>query len=173
MTEAEIAYCAGLFEGEGWIGTRTNHIKRVRYDLAHANSENRTIDTFTNCRLAISMKDIEPIELIWEISGVGRITSNRNRKNIMHTFYINKYKDIKWFTDQIYGWLSPRRKKQIEEAFEKYENRPLKRKLERYDIPAIRERINNGDTQTAIAKDYGVTRGAISHIADGSTWSHI
>ena len=46
-------------------------------------------------------------------------------------------------------------------------------KLKRKDIPVIRRRLNEGHTQAAIAKDYGVTQTAIALIKSGKTWGDI
>lgn len=40
-------------------------------------------------------------------------------------------------------------------------------------IPAIRKRYANGETQTALAIEYGVTQSAISRIIHHETWHHI
>lgn len=41
------------------------------------------------------------------------------------------------------------------------------------DIPEIRKRIASGETNRAIASDYGVSDVAISKIRRGKTWTHI
>jgi hypothetical protein len=46
-------------------------------------------------------------------------------------------------------------------------------KLSEDDVTAIRLRLADGETQLAIAKDYGVSRSSILHIHVGSTWRHI
>lgn len=46
-------------------------------------------------------------------------------------------------------------------------------KLTESDIPRIRERISNGETNKAIAFDYGVTPGVIWFIRKGKTWTHV
>lgn len=48
-----------------------------------------------------------------------------------------------------------------------------KAKLRDADIPVIRNRLAAGETQTAIARDYGVFKTAISKVAAGKTWSHV
>ena len=46
-------------------------------------------------------------------------------------------------------------------------------KLREEDIPNIRQQRADGATTIAIAKRFGVTPGAISHILIGRTWRHI
>lgn len=45
--------------------------------------------------------------------------------------------------------------------------------LKEKEIIEIVNRINKGETQESIAKDYGVDRSQISNIATGKTWSHL
>ena len=46
-------------------------------------------------------------------------------------------------------------------------------KLSESDIPKIKERIKNGESQSAIAKDFGVARTIISRIKLGQLWKHV
>lgn len=46
-------------------------------------------------------------------------------------------------------------------------------KLSVSDVRQIRKRLTNGETQYAIADSFGVSRTAIAHIAQGSTWSTV
>ena len=46
-------------------------------------------------------------------------------------------------------------------------------KLTEKDIPVIRQRLKNGETQLTIAKDYGINRSKISSIKLGCTWGHV
>lgn len=38
---------------------------------------------------------------------------------------------------------------------------------------AIWERISRGERSSAIAQDFGITRGAVNHIKSGRTWKHL
>ena len=51
--------------------------------------------------------------------------------------------------------------------------RNAKAKLTEVAVGAAIDRLLRGDTRTAIAKDYGVTIGAISRIAVGKNWKHL
>ena len=46
-------------------------------------------------------------------------------------------------------------------------------KLNEDDVRGIRQRLDNGETQTAIAEDYGVTQTNISRIATGEAWKDV
>lgn len=46
-------------------------------------------------------------------------------------------------------------------------------KLSESDIPAIRQRLNRGETQSSIAASFGVSKGIISKIHKGINWRHV
>jgi hypothetical protein len=46
-------------------------------------------------------------------------------------------------------------------------------KLTEDDVLIIRERVRSGETQTAVALDYGVTQANVSEIIRRKTWTHI
>lgn len=46
-------------------------------------------------------------------------------------------------------------------------------KLTETDIPVIRRRYADGESQRAIAKDYGVSQMTISYIVNRKTWKHV
>ncbi len=46
-------------------------------------------------------------------------------------------------------------------------------KLTEADIPVIRQRIANGESQYSVARAYGVARGTIQSIVNGRSWHHV
>lgn len=46
-------------------------------------------------------------------------------------------------------------------------------KLTEEKVREIRRRVAAGETQTAVARDYAVTKGAVGHIVRRDTWTHI
>src|SRR5690606_38096456 len=46
-------------------------------------------------------------------------------------------------------------------------------KLSEAQVLTILDRLNNGDTQRQIAREYGVAKGTIQFIAAGKTWRHL
>lgn len=46
-------------------------------------------------------------------------------------------------------------------------------KLSENQVKIIIQRLNRGDTQKSIAKDYGVDRSNVGYIANNKTWKHI
>lgn len=115
MTPEETAYCAGIYEGEGYISCSESISKGSKS---------------TSIKIGINMTDKWPLERIYEITEIGTLRgpyNGRQGNKDWYAFYISNYKDCKWFIEQIYDWLSTRRREQAEAAFKKYENRPLKR----------------------------------------------
>jgi hypothetical protein len=46
-------------------------------------------------------------------------------------------------------------------------------KLHESDIPTIRMRVRSGETQTSVARHYGVSQVVISNIMRGKSWRHV
>ncbi len=46
-------------------------------------------------------------------------------------------------------------------------------KLTEADIPVIRQMISDGKSQRVIAEQFGVSRGAIRRVSDGTSWGHV
>jgi hypothetical protein len=100
-TEAEIAFCAGLFEGEGCISRSSN-----------------SCNSFA---IAIKMTDREPLERFRDIMGAGEITYSPVRHEghkPQFTYRIANWSEIIKTIEMIRKWLCPRRIRQIEKALE-------------------------------------------------------
>lgn len=54
-----------------------------------------------------------------------------------------------------------------------YGSRQHLSKLNERDIPSIRERLKNGETQLALSKLFGVANSTISRIERGETWKQV
>ena len=67
----------------------------------------------------------------------------------------------------------------VEDMIQKKRNNPSigskhgMAKLTESDIPKIKQRLNDGETCVAIAKDYGVSDNMIRHIKMGRSWRHV
>ena len=53
------------------------------------------------------------------------------------------------------------------------DNKRRRDKIGPLDVPTIRQRYLDGDTQEKIAADYGVSRQCISSLLVGRTWGHV
>jgi hypothetical protein len=105
-----MAYCAGLFEGEGYVGTQYSRQK---------NQVNRQIS------IRICMTDREPLDMFAELTDIGTVKGPyRNGGNSankpIYEYRVNKLKDVQFLMDEMWPWLSPRRQKQYEDALTKY-----------------------------------------------------
>jgi hypothetical protein len=105
MNKEDLAYCAGLYEGEGTV--YTNLIKgKYRY-----------------INLAIVMSDLEPLYLFADTVNVGRLNGpyNLNYKDGLirkerYRYYASGFEKVQYIIAMIWPWLSPRRKEQYERA---------------------------------------------------------
>ena len=108
IDEKYIAYCAGLFEGEGNI--QFVEEKGIKYNKRRI-------------ALRINMTDLSPLEMFQDLieRGViyGPYNTGKGYKSFW-TFQVANYADVKYIADLLYAWLSPRRQKQIDEALSKY-----------------------------------------------------
>lgn len=108
MDDKYVAYCAGLFEGEGNI--QFVEEKGVKYNKRRI-------------AFRINMTDIEPLEMFQDFVDRGVIygpyNTGKGYKSFW-TFQVANYSDVKYISDLIYDWLSPRRKKQIDDVISKY-----------------------------------------------------
>lgn len=111
-----IAYAAGLFEGEGWISRQDTYRKKGG-ELAQ-----RTTPLYS---IAINMTDREPLELFQQVFGgkiYGPYTHDKrpNRKPI-YRYHLAGKDQVQSAAKEMYPWLSPRRRGQIDSALSKRE----------------------------------------------------
>jgi hypothetical protein len=76
--------------------------------------------------------------------------------------------------------MSKRRQTQIDKALEDYIYKPNRRgennsysKITEVQVLEIKQRLAKGETQKNIAKDYNISKRAVSDINCGRTWSHV
>ena len=121
ISATDRAYCAGLFEGEGSIHSSIRN-------STNGTSRQRSIV------LSITMTDREPLDLFDDIVGRGSIRGPFVAKNTgkpLYEYRIGRFEAIQFVVCNIWGWLSPRRKEQIEKAIKNYTtfnltNKPMK-----------------------------------------------
>jgi ribosomal protein S27AE len=94
MRESEVAWAAGLFEGEGSIAILGNSV-----------------------RLHLAMTDEDTVYRFREIVGVGGICIRRIRRTQpLHTWHLNKRADVERVLTLLLPWLSSRRTARAMEA---------------------------------------------------------
>ncbi|MGH7792995.1 MAG: hypothetical protein ACREOB_11840, partial [Thermodesulfobacteriota bacterium] len=132
-----IAYCAGLYEGEGTVHTDIRTKKAGskaglgKYERRYYRQSDSNVRQIT---LKIAMCDLIPLELFRDTMDAGNIRgpykrSNDNWKDI-YVYTIGSYKEILHVKDLIWPYLSERRKEQFEAEIDKYESFELKVKKE-------------------------------------------
>lgn len=126
--EAEYAWCAGMFEGEGSVRSRLTPSSYI-----HTNGK-RSSSQSVNIELKVTSTDLFPLELFNDIfDNAGSIyTTNPNftiskQKRTAKLYKIRydltfcNYKAVKHIYTNIEFWLSPRRKDQCETALAFFE----------------------------------------------------
>jgi hypothetical protein len=101
MTDAvEIAWLAGIFEGEGSVGTSW---------------PTRTNRPYVQAR--IGMTDLDVLEHVQRVAG-GRLKGpyTRNRRKPMYHWNLNGWDEVERLRDLIYPWLSARRREQFDRS---------------------------------------------------------
>jgi hypothetical protein len=109
VSSADIAYCAGLFEGEGCVGAYDK--KRLHYKWCCVT-------------LKIRMTDVEPLYTFADTFDLGKIYGPLKNRGLgskdYYQYSLDTYDNIDCIMVQIYPWLSPRRREQWRAAKEKY-----------------------------------------------------
>lgn len=106
-------YCAGLYEGEGNIGCTFS------MDYRNKNTDRRPVRKLV---LKIGMTDREPLDLFEDIMQIGSVTraGRLTSGKMFYEYRVGKFKEVKLVIDRMYDWLSPRRRKQADDAISKY-----------------------------------------------------
>ncbi len=111
----DIAYAAGLFEGEGWIGATRTYRNR-RGELKPRPNPGQY--------MCVAMTDSEPLEKMREIFG-GTIygpyppPSGREGNKPRFKWHLAGFERTQAAAAAMWEWLSPRRKEQVRHALQK------------------------------------------------------
>jgi hypothetical protein len=119
IPEKDRAYCAGLYEGEGSI------VFTLRSQKKRDGSSGKFIRGIV---LSINMTDVYPLELFEDIIGYGSVigpfargeTEKGSIRKPYYRYYVTGFERVQFAICQLWDWLSPRRKEQIEKAFTSY-----------------------------------------------------
>lgn len=131
MEEHEIAYVAGLYEGEGTLTIQAR---------AH-----RGADYWPTIRLSISMVDVEPLQRAQLYTGVGKISGPYERRTEInaqpqYTWNVVQYAELLDLLKSMSPYLSPRRLARVEEVVAIWEARAT----ETADDFGVRHRSRTG-----------------------------
>lgn len=163
----ELAWAAGLFEGEGCISlSRPKNSKNSAYPTA-----------------AIGMTDKEPIERFFRAVSIGRLQGpykkSGSRKDVWE-WRAHGLEQVEQVLALFWRYLSPRRKARAAEVIggTRYPGRARGERsgtalLTEAGVREIRERFGGGETLSSIAKDFPLDTKNIWHVATGATWAHV
>jgi hypothetical protein len=116
MTPEELAWVAGLFEGEGSVSFRITH----REDAGRG--YNRSGGSL---RLEINMTDRDVLDVVKGITGVGRVYGpyDRGGRRAMHGWIVTSGSDVRALCERLRPLLFSRRQEQIDAALAGYASR--------------------------------------------------
>jgi hypothetical protein len=104
----EIAWAAGLFEGEGYTGfTRTNHGAR-------------------KINFTVTQQNREPLERFRKLFGVGRIYGPYGGPKQVSHFHCSSFEHAQAILAAMWPWLSTRRREQAKRTLRAYLAHPIK-----------------------------------------------
>lgn len=106
--KTDVAWAAGLFEGEGTCGSY--------YGTYVSKAGKRYSRKTPQAQLAIGMTDLEPLEKFRDTFGFGAIHGPyevRGGTKPAYKYYVNKREHVQAILAAIYPWLSPRRRAQV------------------------------------------------------------
>jgi hypothetical protein len=159
-------FIRGYFDGDGCIYfSKRKFSNKYRYAITIVGTENfcNELDDFINKNLEITFTKIIHITL-------------QNTKII--TLRSERIFDIKKFLNYIYKNSSiflTRKWKKYQELLKIHDehNQERRKQFTPQQIRTIRNRLKNKETIRSIAKDFGVTHGAIQGIKTGKSYSYI
>lgn len=154
VTEAEVAWAAGLFEGEGTVTAKRGKGAGHRYQAA------------------VIMTDEDVLRRFAEVIGLGKFygpyqPANPNAKPIWR-WMTTRNAEIERMSALLGPWLGARRMARFTEAIADINAHPAKRvfhKLSAESHQQIRSRYASGDvSQDELAREFGVTQSMVSVI---------
>lgn len=173
MTKEEIAWCAGLFEGEGCF---------------YINTQKAGNRTYRYARACIHSTDLDVLERFYELVGVGTLNRkpykanklNSRRHKYSYSWSIQNYDELRWFGALIKPWLGSRRIRQFERVLQestdgRFDQRGVnnpKAKLLNNDVKRIRSlypKLSQGE----LAKMFRVSRSCIQKVVNGENWAGV
>jgi LAGLIDADG DNA endonuclease family protein len=106
MTPAELGWVAGLLEGEGCFFP-------IKY-------QTQDYGPYTYARIAVLMTDLDVLERLQQLTGVGRISGPTIRKNPNHKplwhWVVSKNKESITLMKELYPLMGERRRARIDEV---------------------------------------------------------
>lgn len=119
MDKEGLAYCAGLYEGEGTVGcyiSKSSNLTRPNGKI-YVQGPRRQI------RLSIRMSDLEPLYYFADITNAGKLSGPHYTKlgnKSMYMYRAFTFEHVQYIMTLLWSHLSPRRKEQFKLAVTKY-----------------------------------------------------
>jgi predicted DNA-binding protein (UPF0251 family) len=167
-TREDLAWAAGLIEGEGCIFARTPGPNRK--------TQGR------NFFVTVAMTDEDVIRKLHGVLKVGTVTgpyfSKQPRRKPRWAWQTNTFEAGQAVAAAIWPWLCSRRRARIKEALAIYHSADVKHKtpprkivyLAYEAVERMRQLRADGMPQHAIAKQFGVSQSTVSKIIRGHRW---
>ena len=170
MITIEIAWLAGLLEGEGTLS--------IMYPSGR----------LPQPYVALSMTDLDVVERAAAIMGCTSVFTYKREEGDNHygtkTYYTCRLTHTKAVTlmELLYPQMSVRRQGMMDRALDYWKSRPGKRRGENHpsarfsevQIREMRKRYDEGETNfSALARDYDTSPGYMKKIITRQTWKHL
>ncbi len=155
-TREDLAWAAGLFEGEGCFSFAAGHVNRS----LHA---------------AINMTDRDVVQRFQAVVGIGAIYPRPPMKENWKpqwTWSVGSFEHVQAIIAMLWPWLCSRRRAKARLVLKRYHDRePASLKLALVRTANIKHALLNmqGRTQEDIAREYGVTPGCVTLIKQRGT----
>jgi hypothetical protein len=160
-TAEELAWAAGLFEGEGclsFVGRRGPHGRR-------------------NVRASLSMADADVVWRFASIMGTGSVYAQPRPGRDLTTWTTTCLADFELLVERLSPYFGERRRARVVELVRVMNlppgnpgRRGPRRKLSIADVRAIRQ---SNETQRVLAERFSVTQSAISYVQSRRTWAKV
>lgn len=159
-SRADIAWAAGLFEGEGSFtyGTSPHGYRRAVAELG--------------------MTDRDPVLAFWSIVGVGNVTTHhkpsakkRNDKPI-HLWKTASFEGVQHTAAILWPWLHSRRRDKISYLLTSYHEWTNERRFtlaSDAEVERVKQLLREGVGKRTIARLVGRSYGFVNHIKQGRT----
>ncbi len=152
VNREELAWAAGLFEGEGCFSAQKNSSGRY------------------TSRAQITMSDLDILERFARTVGVGKVhprkQNNPSHKKLWH-WRVTSYEEVQHILSILWNHLGPRRRARGAEVLRLNTSRGNGVRLYRIDIPEILRLLSEGMSQELIAEKYFTDQTVISDIKRG------
>lgn len=157
MDREELAWAAGLFDGEGCTSLNTKRNGR-----------------WYGIRLAVAQNSIEVLERFQGAVGVGRVYGPYKGE---FSYCISGFENVQYVLALLWEWLSEPKRFQAENVLRYYHsferNPKRRRKLNADKAEEIRQLFKDGVSYQQIATRFNVDEATVSRVVTGKSWAQV